>query len=298
MAKSSFGSAAKKSGKRRLITWALKGTAACALLWGSYNYYVPEATRGAMEQKIAEVTGLGDETTPVSADALNFTFTNDNQPTILGEKTESAVLFDQTGAVSALAESWASAVGRHSVLGQNPGNASQFDRWLGQLDHLRGKSISEQATGVDALVDAQIKYMSDAETYGAEKAGYFASPMETLAKRQGDCEDFAILKYFALRHLGVPADKMFVVAVAHDGQTLDHVTLMVDIRQPGILTSAWENTAGRLFSGDAKTDFMILDNDGAAALVKEGKSAYKPFMIMNETGVWSVPANSQMRIGG
>ena len=42
----------------------------------------------------------------------------------------------------------------------------------------------------------------DAEVWG--QVDYWASPLETLQSGMGDCEDFAIAKYFTLLALGVP----------------------------------------------------------------------------------------------
>lgn len=42
---------------------------------------------------------------------------------------------------------------------------------------------------------------------------YWASPKEFIRKRGGDCEDYAIAKYFALRFFGLPADRMRIVVV-------------------------------------------------------------------------------------
>jgi len=42
---------------------------------------------------------------------------------------------------------------------------------------------------------------------------YWASPLETLDKGQGDCEDYTIGKYFALTSLGVPVSRLRLVYV-------------------------------------------------------------------------------------
>ena len=46
---------------------------------------------------------------------------------------------------------------------------------------------------------------------------YWASPLETLDKGRGDCEDYAIAKYFSLLAAGVPVARLRLVYVrAHD----------------------------------------------------------------------------------
>ncbi len=52
---------------------------------------------------------------------------------------------------------------------------------------------------------------SDADTWDTPE--YWASPKEFIGVRGGDCEDYAIAKYFALRFLGIGADRMRLVVV-------------------------------------------------------------------------------------
>jgi len=42
---------------------------------------------------------------------------------------------------------------------------------------------------------------------------YWATPLETLSKKMGDCEDFAIIKYFSLKNEGVPISQLRLVYV-------------------------------------------------------------------------------------
>lgn len=55
----------------------------------------------------------------------------------------------------------------------------------------------------------QLKRVSDARQWGADD--YWTTPDELLRAGAGDCEDLAIAKYFALRELGVPAERLRLV---------------------------------------------------------------------------------------
>ncbi|CAM3588612.1 transglutaminase-like cysteine peptidase [Arcobacter aquimarinus] len=68
-----------------------------------------------------------------------------------------------------------------------------------------------------------VKYGDDIKIYG--KSDYWASPYEFLAKDKGDCEDYVIAKYFALKHLGIPTSKMFLSYVKLKGATDTHMVL-------------------------------------------------------------------------
>jgi predicted transglutaminase-like cysteine proteinase len=55
------------------------------------------------------------------------------------------------------------------------------------------------------------KFVSDIEHWGKED--YWATPLELLATNGGDCEDYSIAKYFTLREMGVPMEKMKITYV-------------------------------------------------------------------------------------
>ena len=51
-----------------------------------------------------------------------------------------------------------------------------------------------------------LTFINDIDHWGKED--YWATPLQMLASNGGDCEDFAIAKYFTLRELGIPASKL------------------------------------------------------------------------------------------
>jgi predicted transglutaminase-like cysteine proteinase len=66
---------------------------------------------------------------------------------------------------------------------------------------------------INRAVNLAIRPVSDLENYGV--IDYWSSPLATLAKGSGDCEDYAIAKLFLLREIGVAADDVRLVIV-HD----------------------------------------------------------------------------------
>lgn len=57
----------------------------------------------------------------------------------------------------------------------------------------------------------QVIFVSDLEHWGVED--YWATPVEMLATNGGDCEDFAIAKYFTLVEMGVPINRLQITYV-------------------------------------------------------------------------------------
>ena len=98
-----------------------------------------------------------------------------------------------------------------------------FAKWLPTLDQLKGKDVETQLAEVNKLMN-QAPYVTDPDNWGV--SDYWASPAEFLAKF-GDCEDYAIAKYMALKYVGFPADKMRIVAVKDLNLKVGHAILAV-----------------------------------------------------------------------
>jgi predicted transglutaminase-like cysteine proteinase len=59
---------------------------------------------------------------------------------------------------------------------------------------------------VNDFFNRRTRFGEDSDIWGAQD--YWATPLETLGRAQGDCEDFAIAKYVTLKLLGIPSDKL------------------------------------------------------------------------------------------
>ncbi len=56
-----------------------------------------------------------------------------------------------------------------------------------------------------------VEFISDIDHW--DKEDYWATPVEMLATDGGDCEDFSIAKYFTLKEMGVPVERMLITYV-------------------------------------------------------------------------------------
>jgi predicted transglutaminase-like cysteine proteinase len=82
----------------------------------------------------------------------------------------------------------------------------------------------QQASFIQATVNRTIAYREDIENWG--EADHWATASETLARRSGDCEDFAIVKMQALLQLGFDARDLYLV-VGEDKARMAHAILLV-----------------------------------------------------------------------
>lgn len=64
----------------------------------------------------------------------------------------------------------------------------------------------EKLNGVNDFFNRRIRFEEDKVVWG--KSDYWATPLETLSRGAGDCEDFTIAKYVSLKALGMPPAKL------------------------------------------------------------------------------------------
>ena len=76
---------------------------------------------------------------------------------------------------------------------------------------LAGRDDAAKIKAVNDFYNQRLAYMEDIDNWG--QVDYWASPLEALGKGAGDCEDYAIGKYFTLTSLGVPHARLRMVYV-------------------------------------------------------------------------------------
>lgn len=99
---------------------------------------------------------------------------------------------------------------------------------------------------VNRTVNGAMTYKPDSAVWGV--GDYWATPAEMAAKGAGDCEDFAIAKYWLLRSIGVPDDRLQMVLLQDTRRQLFHAVLVV-------------HTASGAYVLDNVTNRLRLDTD-------------------------------------
>lgn len=133
-------------------------------------------------------------------------------------------------------------------------------RWTSLSSELKGASLKKQLLEVNKFFN-QWPYRTDMVVWGVED--YWATPEEFM-KKSGDCEDYAIAKYYALRSLGVSEEIMRIVAVTDTIRGIGHAILAV-------------------YADDTA---YILDNLSSNVLDHTYLSHYKPHFSLNEKFLW------------
>lgn len=97
--------------------------------------------------------------------------------------------------------------------------------WRAGFQSLRGLPAGEAVVAVQARVN-KLPYVSDLANWGM--ADRWETPAEMFA-RGGDCEDYALTKYFALRDLGFSERAMRIAIVWDNDDREQHAVLFVEV---------------------------------------------------------------------
>ena len=108
---------------------------------------------------------------------------------------------------------------------QNPAacESKEMERWSGLVTDLKAQNKLRQLITVNRWFN-RLPYKYDEYAYNS--VDYWADTAELLQKR-GDCEDFALSKYFTLRRLGFTPDELKITVVYDNEKFLNHAVLMV-----------------------------------------------------------------------
>lgn len=83
--------------------------------------------------------------------------------------------------------------------------------WNKMLSAASALDNSQKVVQVNTFFNRHIRYSDDVSLW--QKSDYWATPLETMGMRAGDCEDFTIAKYLSLLELGVNPDQLRLIYV-------------------------------------------------------------------------------------
>ncbi len=135
-----------------------------------------------------------------------------------------------------------------------------FENWRTTLEEISNQPFDERLDAVNRYVNRAL-YVSDQRNWGVPD--YWATPGEFLHK-DGDCEDYAIVKYLSLKDLHVPPEAMRIVVLEDTNLSAIHAVLAV-------------------YSNDR---WYILDNQVPYVVEADSIFHYRPIYSINETAWW------------
>ena len=100
---------------------------------------------------------------------------------------------------------------------------NRIEAWSQMLQSAHGAPEREQLNAVNRFFNQQLNFQDDTRIW--QQTDYWATPVEALIKGAADCEDYALAKYFSLRRLGFPSEKLRITYVKALSQNQAHMVL-------------------------------------------------------------------------
>ncbi len=144
--------------------------------------------------------------------------------------------------------------------------------WQNLTQSLQGKPEIEQVRLVNAFMD-KIPYISDQDHWHQED--YWATPFEFLGSNGGDCEDFALAKYFTLRTLGIPDARLRMTYVEALSINQPHMVLAY-YPTPGSDPLVLDSLISRILPASERTDLLPIYSFNAQGLWISGTDDTSP----------------------
>lgn len=134
-------------------------------------------------------------------------------------------------------------------------------RFLAIVDDARTREGRARLGEINRAINLAIRPMSDQAQYG--EIDVWSSPLVTFAHGAGDCEDYAIAKFVALRLAGISPDDLRIVIMRDTLRGEDHAVAAVR------LDGHW----------------LTLDNRRMAMVEDANIRNYRPLFVIDQSGV-------------
>lgn len=138
--------------------------------------------------------------------------------------------------------------------------------WKRLLQDIRDRSLDDKLEAINQWGNKH-PYIVDQLNWGM--VDYWETPYELMAFN-GDCEDYAIAKYYSLKAVGVPEEQMRIIIVQ-------------DFNLGGIIHA--------VLGVYDDNDLWILDNQIKQVMRADRIYHYKPIYAVNETSWWRYMPN-------
>lgn len=148
----------------------------------------------------------------------------------------------------------------------------RVEDWNMLIKDAQAESEKEQLFRINRFFN-RVNFVDDIKHW--KQKDYWATPIEFLATNAGDCEDFTIAKYFTLRALGVPSEKLRLMYVK-----------ALRLRQSHMVLAYFETPDGMP---------LILDNINKKILPASYRKDLQPIYSFNGEGLWAAKAQGRGR---
>jgi predicted transglutaminase-like cysteine proteinase len=153
---------------------------------------------------------------------------------------------------------------------------NRLTAWEDLIRQDRSKSDREKLEKVNRFFNSRMRFASDREVWGVED--YWATPIEFLCKGAGDCEDFAIAKYFTLKAMGLDDEKLRITYVKALRLNIHHMVLT--------------------YYSDPEAEPLVLDNLVDSIVIASKRLDLMPIFSFNGSGLWTAKQRGKGKLAG
>ncbi len=150
--------------------------------------------------------------------------------------------------------------------------------WDSMMINTQDKKILQKLKKVNDFFN-HIKYKTDLRHW--RRKDYWATPFEFMGTGAGDCEDYAIAKYFSLRKLGVPDSKLRITYVIYKRRGTKYEQAHM------VLT----------YYHKANSTPIVLDNINKKLKLASKRKDLKPIYSFNAGGLWQAKNKGSIKVG-
>jgi len=159
-----------------------------------------------------------------------------------------------------------------------PKSKKRVELWDKMMVSSKNGKILNKLKNVNDFFN-KIRYKTDSRHW--KKKDYWATPFEFMGTAAGDCEDYAIAKYFSLRKLGVPDTKLRITYVIYKRRNtkFDQAHMVLTYyHKPGATP-------------------IVLDNINKKLKLATKRKDLKPVYSFNAGGLWQAKNKGSVRVG-
>lgn len=156
-----------------------------------------------------------------------------------------------------------------------PSSSQTFKNWQRMLTESTRLVENEKLRKVNNFFNSQLQFNDDIEIWGT--SDYWATPLESIGKGVGDCEDFSIAKYYSLMELGVPVSRLRLV--------------YVKAKQEGPNGPVLQAHMVLAYYPTPTAEPLVLDNLKTAILPASKRDDLTPIFSFNSDGLWHGTGN-------
>lgn len=154
----------------------------------------------------------------------------------------------------------------------------RIELWDKMLQKNKNEKILYQLKNVNDFFN-KIQYKTDPKHW--KKKDYWATPFEFMGTGAGDCEDYAIAKYYSLRKLGVPEEKLRITYVTYQKRNTGY--------DQAHMVLTYYHKAG--------ATPIVLDNINKKLQLATKRDDLKPIYSFNASGLWQAKNKGSVKIG-